>query len=59
MAHVRRSAIVFAGLALVGVLGLGVLQGLVVTAALTLVYVLRHLSRRAVVRFARDPASGA
>ena len=56
IAHVRRSAIVFAGLALVSVLGLGVLQGLVVTAGLTLVYVLLHLSRRAVSRIAPDAA---
>jgi sulfate permease, SulP family len=58
IAAVRRSAIVFAGLALAGVLTLGVLQGLVVTAGLTLVYVLLHLSRRSVVRLACDPASG-
>jgi SulP family sulfate permease len=59
IARVRRSAIVFAGLALAGVLALGVLQGLVVSAGLTLVYVLRHMSRRSVVALARDPASGA
>jgi sulfate permease, SulP family len=57
IAHVRRSAIVFALLAVAGVLGLGVLEGLVVTAGLTLVYVLRQLSRPAVVRLAPD-ASG-
>ena len=57
LAHVRRSAIVFAGLALAGVLGLGVLQGLVVTAGLTLVYVLLHLSRqRSVSRLERPNA---
>ena len=50
----RRSAIVFAGLALAGVLALGVLQGLVVTAGLTLVYVLLHLSQRSVSRLAPD-----
>jgi SulP family sulfate permease len=59
VAGIRRSAIVFAGLALAGVLGLGVLQGLVVTAGLSLVVVLRHMSRREVVALARDPASGA
>ena len=37
--HVRRSALVFALLALAGVLALGVLQGLIVTAGLSLVYV--------------------
>ena len=55
----RRSAVAFAGLALLGVLGLGVLQGLVVTAALSLVYVVARLSRPSVGALARDPASGA
>jgi sulfate permease, SulP family len=58
LAHVRRSAIVFSGLALAGVLALGVLQGLVVTAGLTLVYVLQRLSRPSVGALARDPDSG-
>jgi MFS superfamily sulfate permease-like transporter len=44
IAHVRRSAAAFAGLALAGVLALGVLQGLVITAVLTLVYVIRMLA---------------
>ncbi len=55
LARLRRSAVVFAVLALAGVLGLGVLQGLVVTAGLTLVYVLVHQCRRTVVRLERDP----
>lgn len=55
----RRSAIVSALLALAGVLALGVLQGLVVTAGLALVYVVQRLSRPPVGALARDPASGA
>ena len=58
-AHVRRSAIVFAGLGLAGVLALGVLQGLVVTAGLSLIYVIKRLSRPSVGTLARDPATGA
>jgi sulfate permease, SulP family len=57
-AWVRRSAIVFAALALAGVLLLGVLQGLIVTAALSLVYVVARLSRPSVAALARDPATG-
>jgi SulP family sulfate permease len=57
-AHVRRSAIVFAGLGLAGVLALGVLQGLVVTAGLSLIYVIKRLSRPSVGTLARDPATG-
>jgi sulfate permease, SulP family len=45
IAGIRRSAVVFAGLGLAGVLGLGVLQGLVVTAGLALVYVIQRLAR--------------
>ena len=44
-ARIRRSAVVYAGLALLGVLALGVLQGLVITAGLTLVDVIRRFSR--------------
>ncbi|HET6510267.1 MAG TPA: SulP family inorganic anion transporter [Baekduia sp.] len=44
IARVRRSAAVFTGLALVGVLGLGVLQGLIVAAGLALVYIIRMLA---------------
>jgi sulfate permease, SulP family len=58
-ARVRRSAATFAGLALLGVLGLGVLQGLVVAAGLSLVYLVARLSRPSVGALARDPASGA
>ena len=58
-ASVRRSAVVFAGLALAGVLVLGVLQGLIVTAGLSLVYVVQRLSRPSVKVLVRDPASGA
>ena len=57
-AHIRRSAVVFTGLALTGVLALGVLQGLIVTAGLTLVYVIGRLSRPTVARLVRDPATG-
>jgi SulP family sulfate permease len=42
-----------------GVLALGVLQGLVVTAGLALVYVVQRLSRPPVGTLARDPVSGA
>ena len=45
LARIRRSALVFAGLALAGVLTLGVLQGLIVTAGLSLVYVVARISR--------------
>ena len=58
-ARVRRSAIVFAALALAGVLLLGVLQGLIVAARLSLVYVVARLSRPSVGALARDPATGA
>jgi sulfate permease, SulP family len=58
-AHVRRTAIVIALLALAGVLTLGVLPGLVVTAGLSLLYVIQHLSRPSVGALARDPVSAA
>ena len=58
-AHIRRTAIVTALLALAGVLALGVLQGLVVTAGLALVYVVQRISRPPVGVLARDPLSGA
>jgi sulfate permease, SulP family len=57
-AYVRRSAIFTALLALVGVLILGVLQGLVVAAGLSLVYVVERLGRPSVGALARDPATG-
>jgi sulfate permease, SulP family len=58
-AFVRRGALVFSLVALVGVLVLGVLQGLIVAAALSLVYVIQRLSRPSVGALARDPATGA
>lgn len=59
LARVRRSAGVFSGLALVGVLVLGVLEGLVLAAGLSLLYVVLRLGRPAVGILARDPDSGA
>jgi sulfate permease, SulP family len=41
---------------LAGVLALGVLQRLVVTAGLSLVYVIKRISRPSVGTLARDPA---
>ncbi|HEX5923844.1 MAG TPA: SulP family inorganic anion transporter [Baekduia sp.] len=58
-AVVRRSALLLASIALAGVLVLGVLQGLVVAAGLSLVYVVFRLSRPAVGELGRDPRSGA
>jgi len=58
-ARVRPSALAFGLLALAGVLLLGVLPGLIINAALSLGYVLSHLSRPAVATLARDPESGA
>jgi SulP family sulfate permease len=59
IATIRRSATVFAGLSLLGVLTLGVLQGLVVTAGLSLVYVIQRLSRPSVGPLGQDPLTGA
>lgn len=59
IAGVRRSAAVFSGLALLGVLAFGVLQGLVLAAGLTLVYVIRLLAGVKVSPIALDPVSGA
>src|SRR5690606_26690239 len=56
---IRRSAFLFAGVALAGVLALGVLQGLIVAAGLSLAYVVQRLSRPAVAALARDPVTGA
>jgi sulfate permease, SulP family len=56
---VRHSAVVFAVLALAGVLALGVLQGLVITAVLSLMYLVKRLSRPTVAALARDPRTGA
>ena len=58
-AVVRRSALALALVALAGVLVLGVLQGLVVAAGLSLVYVVLRLSRPAVGALGRDPRTGA
>jgi SulP family sulfate permease len=58
-AVVRRSALVLALVALAGVLVLGVLQGLIVAAVLSLGYVVLRLSRPAVGTLGRDPRSGA
>jgi sulfate permease, SulP family len=59
LAGLRTSAIVFALVALVGVLVLGVLQGLLVAAGLSLVILIQRLSRPPVRVLARDPATGA
>ena len=58
-AHVRRTAIVIALIALAGVLALGVLPGLVLTAGLSLLYVIQRISRPSVGVLERDPATGA
>lgn len=58
-ARVYRSALVFSLLALVGVLTLGVLPGLIVTAALSLGRVITMLSRPGVGAIVRNPADGA
>ncbi len=57
-ARLRRSAILLALVALAGVLVLGVLQGLVVAAGLSLILVIKRLSRPSVGTLARDPATG-
>jgi MFS superfamily sulfate permease-like transporter len=58
-AGIRRSALAVALVALAGVLVLGVLPGLVVTAALSLMVLIYRLSRPPVGLLARDPVSGA
>jgi SulP family sulfate permease len=58
-ASVRPSALMFALVAMAGLLLLGVLPGLLVAAALSLVLIIQRLSRPAVMVLARDPASGA
>ena len=58
-ARIRTSAIVFALLALVGVLVAGVLPGLIIAAGLSFILLIQRLSRPPVGRLARDPASGA
>jgi MFS superfamily sulfate permease-like transporter len=58
-ASLRRSAIAMALVALGGVLVLGVLPGLILAAGLSLVLLVRRLSRPPVQALARDPDSGA
>jgi SulP family sulfate permease len=58
-ARVRRSALLLALIALVGVLVLGVLPGLLVAAGLSLILVVKRLSRPSVSTLARDPGTGA
>lgn len=58
-ARLRTSAIVFALVALVGVLVLGILPGLVIATLLSLVSVLQVLSRPSAGALGRDPATGA
>jgi sulfate permease, SulP family len=57
-AGLRHSAILLALVALVGVLVLGVLPGLVVAAGLSLIVVIKRLSRPPLGTLARDPATG-
>jgi sulfate permease, SulP family len=54
-AHIRRSATVFSGLALTGVLVLGVLQGLIAAAGLSLAYVVMRISRPPLTVVEREP----
>jgi SulP family sulfate permease len=56
--RVRRSAIVIALVALAGVLVLGILNGLLVAAALALAVVVHRLSRPGVGELGRDPETG-
>jgi MFS superfamily sulfate permease-like transporter len=58
-ARLRTSALVFALVALVGVLVLGILPGLVVAALLSLVSIVKLLSRPSTGALVRDPVSGA
>jgi sulfate permease, SulP family len=57
-ARLRTSAVVLALIALGGVLVLGVLPGLIVTAGLSLVVVIKRLSRPPIGVLARDPLTG-
>ena len=57
-ARIRRSALLFALVALAGVLLFGVLPGLIVAAVLSLIVVVQRLSRPEVGTLARDPATG-
>lgn len=58
-AGIRRSAFVLSLIALVGVLALGILPGLLLAAVLSLVIVIKKLSRPSVGQLARDPETGA
>ena len=58
-ARIRTSAIVFALAGLVGVLVFGVLPGLIVAAGLSLIVVIKELSRPELGALARDPSTGA
>jgi high affinity sulfate transporter 1 len=58
-ARLRTSALILSLIALVGVLVLGVLPGLIVATALSLVFVIQRFSRPSVGVLARDPVSGA
>jgi SulP family sulfate permease len=58
-ARIRSSAALIALIALAGVLVFGVLPGLLVAAALSLIVVIQRLSRPEVGELARDPATGA
>ena len=57
--YVRHSAFVLALVALFGVLLLGVLPGLLVAVVLSLILLIKRLSRPPVVVLARDPQTGA
>jgi SulP family sulfate permease len=57
-ARMRRSAIVIALVALAGVLVLGILNGLLVAAGLSLAVVVKRLSRPGVGELGRDPETG-
>jgi sulfate permease, SulP family len=57
-ARMRRSAIVIALVALAGVLALGILNGLLVAAGLSLAVVVKRLSRPGVGELGRDPETG-
>ena len=58
-ARLRTSAVVFALVALVGVLVLGILPGLVIAALLSLLSLVQLLSRPSTGALGRDPATGA
>ncbi len=58
-AHLRRTAIVLALVALFGVLLFGVLPGLLLAVALSLFELLQRLSTPQVAKLVRDPATGA